>query len=328
MNSLITSVAATTNITGSVLGDLSGIANITQGEINDFVLDFNTTINTLNSTIDTLTENLANATAGVESTFSFESSDQNDRYRFTFVGNIPAIEDTADADIFFNAYKDNYNWGYGKLNANICGITSEFTTQSRYNGNNVSGTDKPGIFAHTTGTNSHVFKSSSVGMGGGWRDIFIDSSPSSYSVSPAFAHNREMDMVYYNANGFHTFVYRYNTTMEDWEAYKITYLTGNGLMVSNVSEGGDANNVDNHSSSEVGEAGPALDPANVSDWLGTQSFTNGTTIKNSITNGVQIEVEVLYGTLSGLYFDHAQESKIEYNDTDGPVLGAVKCYTK
>ena len=249
IETLLNGVSNAQEISEETQVNLSSIADISQNDIDGFVLNFNSVINNLNTQISTLTESLANAESGVVNTLT-DSSPTNDRYIFTYVGNIPDVDNVSNGGIFRNSYKDIYSYGLGIGRLAISRISSDFAeTQSINSDNIISNSSLPGL-VNLIGNSSSagVFYSSNSGFAKSYNSLVGSNSVDDAILSPDFAFVKysEQDAI---------LAYKYNFSTEEFEAYKITYLTGDELIHNN--------NSPNNSSSNIGEAGVVLDSGNV-----------------------------------------------------------------
>ena len=309
IESLLTGVSIYQDISGETVGNLSSISNITQVQINNFVTAFNDVTDQLNNQISTLEETLANALAEVTTTFDFDSSSANDKYIFTYVGNIPDLDNADKATTFRNSYKDSYDYGLSIGRLAISRISSDFPDIDSYSSPiGLSSTAepfvKPGLVDLIAPSNSRgVFHDNNYGFPSSHKDLVGTNTPRENILAPDFTYVKypDQDAI---------LIYKYNVSDDEFEAYKITYLTGDKFINNNTSP--------NNSSNNVGEAGGQLDPENVSTWLENQTFSSGSIIKDGITHGTQVQIEVLSGPTTGFYIDNSKEIKNGNNLIVGP----------
>ena len=296
IESLLTGVSIYQDISNETIENLSSISNITQGDIDNFVSSFNDVTDQLNNQISTLEETLNNALAEVTTTFDFDSSSANDKYIFTYVGNIPDLNTRSIADIFRNSYVNNYGYGLGIGHLAISRISNDFSEAVSINSNDIiSSSNQPGlvsIIANSAGSN--LFHDNNYGFSASYNSLIGNNAPSNTILSPDFTFVKYPDQ---NA----ILIYKYNVSADEFESYKITYLTGGELIHNNT--------FPNNSSNAVGEAGGQLDSENVSTWLENQTFTSGS-ITKPITHGTQVQIEVLSGSTTGFYINGSLEENV------------------
>ena len=305
IETLLTGVSIYQDISGNTLSNLSSISNITQDQINNFVTAFNNVTDQLNNQISTLEETLNNVLAEVTTTFDFDSSSANDKYIFTYVGNIPDLDNEFKSNTFRNSYKNNYDYGLGISNLAISRISNDFSETVSINSNDIiSSSNQPGlvsIIANSAG--SGLFYNNNYGFSASYNSLVGNDTTSNTILSPDFTFVKYPDQ---NA----ILIYKYNVSADEFESYKITYLTGDKLIHNNTSP--------NDSSSDVGEAGAVLDSGNVSAWLENQTFISESITKTPITHGTQVQIEVLSGPTTGFYINGSLEKNVIVGPNNDP----------